>query len=361
MNKSLSFAGLLLALFFSSTTAQATPPVKIGVVLPLTGGAASNGMTIRNSIFMADERYNKDARVEFLFEDDQLLPKNTVSAVRKLLDVDRVEGLIVFGSPTSLAVAPIAEQKKIPLLAFSIVRRVVENKNYVVKHWVTSEHESALIRSEVLRRGYKTVAIVSTVNDAMLQLRNDFIAAPPAKVLLDLELTPDTMDFNAIVARINQVKPDAVYHLLWAPQTGLFAEVLRRNQFKGDIFGVHNIEDPDQVAASKGALIGTWFVTGDDRSATDYYTEYKTLHGSLPSNGGVNAYDAAKLVIEGVASGNLNSYLHNVEDFKGAYGRYGATRKNDFAIPVAAKEVTENGFEFLKPPSSTPFTAIFKN
>ena len=87
--------------------------ITCGVVVPLTGGLASLGNSIKNSIQLASEKFDKEKHVSFLFEDDQYLPKNTTSAVTKFTQVDRVQCLIVFGSTPSIAVSDLAEKAKV--------------------------------------------------------------------------------------------------------------------------------------------------------------------------------------------------------------------------------------------------------
>jgi branched-chain amino acid transport system substrate-binding protein len=351
-SKQILFSILLSLLFLLPSKILHAQEVstKIGVILPLTGGAASNGEAIRNSITLADHEFDTENKVSFVFEDDQLKPSNTVSAFNKLLNIDKVQGVIVFGSPTALAVAPIAEQKQIPMLAMSIVDRVVLNRKYVVKHWVTADKENDLILREVKRKNYKNLAIVTTSNDAMLKLRDLFLNSESPKIILNEEFTNDDLDFRATISKIKKSNPDAVYVLLWAPQPGLFAKMLRQSGYQNAIFGVHNLEDPNQIVASEGSLNGAWYVSGDDRKANDYYVKYQNKYDSLPANGGINSYDAGKLFIEGIKSGDLNNYLHSVKNFEGAYGIYSATGKNDFDIPAALKVIENNEFKFLTTP-----------
>lgn len=72
---------LILPLLFPVLATAEHPSFKIGIVAPLTGSSASSGVTIKNSVQMAQLRFDPLKSVKFLFEDDQLAPKNTVSAV----------------------------------------------------------------------------------------------------------------------------------------------------------------------------------------------------------------------------------------------------------------------------------------
>lgn len=209
--------------------------IRVGVVAPLSGGASNNGLSIANAIRLADQKYDSNNQVEFIFEDDQLKPKLTVAAVNKLILVDKVSALIVFGSPTSLAVNDIAEKNKVPMIAMSIVERVVEDKQYVVKHWVTALAENQALKKELDQRNYQSIAIVATQNDAMLRLK-DLCTDNDLPVVFSEEVTPEELDFKAIALKVKNAQPDAVYNLLWAPQPGVFAKMLRQVGYQGDIY-----------------------------------------------------------------------------------------------------------------------------
>ena len=332
---------LLSATFIRPSDSLAQNNFRVGVVAPLTGTASSSGETIKNSVLLASKHFDQNHKVEFLFEDDQLTPKETVKAVNKLIKIDQVNALVVFGTPTSLAVNMVAEAHKTPMIALSIHDQVVRGKQFVFKHWVSAEKENEKIISEVKKRGYKKVAVVTTINDAMLKLRDLFAQNTKNLLVAKEECNREELDFKPIIMRLLQTKPDAIYLLLWSPQPGLFAKQLRLAGFKGDLFGVHNLEDPKEIAISAGALAGAWIATGDDQHAQKYYESYLNTYGSLPSAGGINAYDVSKILIEGAHSKELSTYLNTLTGFSGAYGTYEATGQNDFNIPATIKILDE--------------------
>ena len=186
----------LFCLIHSASLAQETRTRIIGVVVPLSGLAVASGQTIKNSIQLALEE-SSNPTVKFLFEDDQFEPKNTVTAVRKLIEIDHVDGLIVWGTPTALAVNGIAEKAKVPLIAFSLLDKVVEDKKFVLKHWLPSSAISAGVASEVVKRHITTVSLVVQSNDAMLKLKDDFLNSNVAKVVSTVEYTRTEDDFRS--------------------------------------------------------------------------------------------------------------------------------------------------------------------
>ena len=100
--------------------------------------------------------------------------------------------------------------------------------------------------------------------------------------------------------------------------------------YRGEAFGVHNIEDPHDVEIAAGAMTGMWFANGDESAGENYVASYVQRFKEKPSIGGANGFDVAKLIIEAAKNGgDLNQYFHSVKGFSGAFGRYGATGRND--------------------------------
>lgn len=75
-----------------STNAQI---IKIGAPLALTGTAATDALNIKRGVELAQEDLIKQGvKVEVIYEDDGTDPKRTVTAVSKLINVDKVDFLI---------------------------------------------------------------------------------------------------------------------------------------------------------------------------------------------------------------------------------------------------------------------------
>src|SRR3989338_3378683 len=76
-----------------STGTPETGPIKIGVVVPLTGDGASFGIPIRRAGDLAIEEINTAGgiggrKLEVVFEDGKCDGKEATSAAQKLLNVD---------------------------------------------------------------------------------------------------------------------------------------------------------------------------------------------------------------------------------------------------------------------------------
>src|SRR5947209_19100084 len=106
-------AGMLA---FAPAHAQET--VKVGLILPMTGGQASTGKQIDNAVKLYMQQ-NGDTvagrKIEIILKDDAAVPDNTKRMAQELIVNDKVNFIAGFGvTPAALAAAPLATQAAVP-------------------------------------------------------------------------------------------------------------------------------------------------------------------------------------------------------------------------------------------------------
>jgi ABC-type branched-subunit amino acid transport system substrate-binding protein len=120
---------LFLCIFLSS--AATAEPIKIGVVSILSGEMATLGTDFVRAIEIATEKHNKDSDVKFqlIVEDDAFSQSKGLSAVKKLLEVDKVQALINLSTPTINSSYQILTQKKIPVMQLGLFENAQQIDN----------------------------------------------------------------------------------------------------------------------------------------------------------------------------------------------------------------------------------------
>lgn len=113
--------GLVFALLASGCVQQQEiqqkeETIKIGAVLPLTGIASVHGQNERQGIELAVKEINNGGgingkKLQVIYEDDETQPQKTLTAVKKLSEIDKVP-LIIGGTWDILANAVIPELDK---------------------------------------------------------------------------------------------------------------------------------------------------------------------------------------------------------------------------------------------------------
>src|SRR5713101_8167236 len=98
--------------------AQAQETVKIGLILPMTGGQASTGKQIDNAVKLYMQQKGDTVagkKIEIILKDDAAIPDNTKRLAQELIVNDKVNFIAGFGvTPAALAAAPLATQAKVP-------------------------------------------------------------------------------------------------------------------------------------------------------------------------------------------------------------------------------------------------------
>lgn len=153
-----------------TTPATPKPPIKIGILLPLTGHLASGG----EEGFKGMEMYFNEngwevagRKVELIREDEASDPKIALDKARKLVELDKVNVLTgIISSAVAIAVTDYAEQRKVPLIlgmSGSTTLAFKKKSPYVmgVGH-INGDHTYAVTKYGVEKLGYKKAIMMAS-------------------------------------------------------------------------------------------------------------------------------------------------------------------------------------------------------
>ncbi|MCB0311261.1 MAG: ABC transporter substrate-binding protein, partial [Bdellovibrionales bacterium] len=230
--------------------------LKVGVIFPLSGPAASVGNAAKNGMQLAYQNLSDDLknRLEIFYEDDSLSPAKSISSYRRLLQDIGVQVVVNASSITGKALSPIAERDQIPLITISSDPEVVENRKFVVSFWVNAEDEAEAILMEARRRGYKKIARVTSSDPFCLAIHAAFDSKnnDDPEVMLDEEYTAEVKDFRTYLSRISTNKEiDAIMLGLMPGQLGIFAKQARSMGLTIPFFGYEMMEDLNELKVSE--------------------------------------------------------------------------------------------------------------
>ena len=110
------FSALVFVVLFP-VSALAAPPIKIGLLVPISGAYARPGENIKNGVMLAFEQAGPIAgrEVEIIVEDTEMKPAVAMTKLRKLVEHDKVHFTAgCYSSAVGLAVRDYAEKHKVP-------------------------------------------------------------------------------------------------------------------------------------------------------------------------------------------------------------------------------------------------------
>jgi len=332
---------------------------RVGLILPLTGPAAPLGISARNAAEMAYDSLTNDAKssIELKFEDDQADSTKTVTAFKKLTDFDKANTILTIFSNASSAASPLAEEKKIPLIALATGSpQVIKDKEYVVSLWVNEKAQADNFVAEIEKQNYKNIGLVITNHEGMLSLAEHITDQLQAKglentIVLREQFNPDNKDFRSFITKAKAKDIDACLVLLMTGQPGLFAKQARELSLDIPLVGTGAFESNQEIATSSGALNNQHYISINDASP-EFYSEYQKKYGSNATVTAGIAYDAIKIIAQSIEKyGNdqnkLNWYLHNLNGFNGILGIYGSNGNNGFTLTASTKIIKDGRYEKL--------------
>jgi len=309
-------AVLALGLCFGNAAAADT--VKIGLLAPLTGFAAADGLSVLNSVKLAVERINKEGgvmgkTVELVSYDDRADGKEAVALSRKLIQQDRVVGVVggSYSTP-SRAVAPIFEDEEIPFVAaYAVHPDITRAGKFCFRNGFLGmvEGKSAgYVSVELLKA--KRIALLTSDNDFGRTLATGFKEYVKNKTT-GVEIVSEQTypfkekDFKPYLAKIKEVNPDIIFASGYYFQTGPIVNQAREMGLNTQILGEEGADSPKflEIAgkAAEGFVIVTNLNRDDQRPIVqDFLKEYKNRYAIQPDMVGASAYDAFMILCDGI-------------------------------------------------------------
>jgi branched-chain amino acid transport system substrate-binding protein len=308
-------AAAVAASGLAGTRAFAADPVKIGLILPMTGQQQSTGRQTLAAVklYMAQNGDTVAGRkVEIVLKDDAAVPDATKRLAQELIVNDKVNMVAGFGiTPCALAVAPLATQAKIPEIVMCAGTSIItERSPYIVRTAFTLAQSTVPMADWAAQNGIKKV--VSMVSDyapgvdSEVSFRDEF-TKKGGQILEAIRFPLAAPDFAPFLQRARDAKPDAIFVFVPAGQGAVFVkQFLERGLDKAGIkiIGPGDVTDDDVLNGMGDAVIGTvtaHFYSADHDSPANkaYVAAFEKANNNMrPNFMSVGGYDGMHLIYE---------------------------------------------------------------
>lgn len=203
------------------TLPEGSGPLKVGVILPLTGDAGVYGEAMRNVSDLAFEEINKSGGVLGrqllpIYEDGKCSGKDSSSAAQKLVNIDKVQVVVGgFCSGESLAALPIVEQAKAFIISGGSSSPDLTGASPFFTRVVPSDavQGQVIAKTAYEKNNWKNVALIQEKTDYALGLYKSFSSAFEAlggKIEKE-EFQTQTSDFRSQLSKLKSTNPDALF------------------------------------------------------------------------------------------------------------------------------------------------------
>ena len=317
--------------------------ILLGHVASMTGEQATFGQSTDRGIRMAVEEANakggvKGKQLEVKTLDDQGKPEEAAVAATRLMTEDKVTMLLgEVASSRSLAMAPIADQNKVPMISSASTNPKVTKDGDKTRPFVFRvcfiDPFQGTVMAKYARENLKItkVAILRDVgNDYSVGLANffaDTLKQLGGQVVSDQSFKAGDQDFKAQLTTIKNAKPEAIFVPAYYTDVALIARQARELGIKVPLLGGDGWDSSKLYEIAQGALDGSAFsnhYTHENPAPViqDFVKKYKEKYNEVPDALAAMGYDAAKVAVDAM------------------------NRATDLSGPAIAKAVSETkGFE----------------
>lgn len=301
--------------------AFAADPVKIGLIIPLSGGNSLSGAEVLAGVTLAAEECNAAAgangrTIQIVKEDDAGVPTTGASAAQKLIERDRVVAII--GSQTSnvsIAIGNLGRKTKVPVITAGAASSEITESNVAGDPWIframpgTGEQggESASDMLKLLK--LKRVAVIYDNSSYGRLLSDSFVKAVKSmggELVATEHYEQGEQDFYTLLTRVRETKPEGVFI------AGLIAEgaaILRQSSeinFKTQFYGSggmisNSLLDLAGKAASEGFAVNVMYEPNTTNPFGKAFGERFQKRFSLPGNTlSGHGFDVGSIVCDAV-------------------------------------------------------------
>jgi branched-chain amino acid transport system substrate-binding protein len=326
--------GVILLLSPTCINAE-PPPIKIGVLLTLTGSMSNWGQSAQEGLILAQEGINSASatqngpRIQLVFEDyGNFDLKRAVSAAHKLITVDKVNVLFSYLTEDTEVVWNIAAQNKVPVIAMAAGAANVTTDRPNVFRMSPSDIDLMTAASKFVSSWNRTNICIVNHQIAYFEDMSSFLehnwSAGKAQPILRIDLAPADKDFRSAIGRLKARRCDALFALVLPDSMGTLLQQLRAVNFFPFIVGPPGAADPAILSLPSELTDGIVFARFEDPSA-EFAQRFRTRFGHNPGITADYGYDALTVLLSvvsrfGSSTEEVARGLLQVKGHRGASG-----------------------------------------
>jgi branched-chain amino acid transport system substrate-binding protein len=313
--------GFLSALAASATAlsvprlAWAAEPLKIGLILPLTGPFASTGRQIEAACRLYIAR-NGDTvagrKVELIVKDDTGSPETTKRIAQELIVQEKVAILAGFGlTPLALATAPLATEAKVPMVVMAAATSIIPTRSpFIVRVSMTLPQITAPMAEWALKNNIKRVVTLVADYGPGLDAEKTFVkrfTEGGGTIVESIRSPLQNPDFAPFLQRVKDAKPDALFVFVPSGQgTAVMKQFAERGLGEAGIklIGTGDVVDDDILDAmgepTLGVITSFHYSAAHPSAENKAYVEafMKANNGMRPNFMSVGGYDGMHMIYE---------------------------------------------------------------
>ena len=321
-----TFVAMLLAVVMALTMAggalaEETAAIKVGLIGPMTGDAASYGVSVAQGAELAVGEVNAlgGVQLELNVQDDEHDPEMSVNAYNTLWDWG---AQMIIGTVTTspcIAVAAEAYNDRMFMLTPSASSTdVIADKDNVYQICFTDPAQGSASAQYIAEHGLATkVAVIYNNADAYSTGIYQTFEAEAAELGLEVvavaTFTNETTDFSVQLTQAREAGAELVFLPIYYTPASMILQQAANMEFKPIFFGVDgmdgilNIEGFDTSLAEGVMLLTPFSADATDELTVNFVTNYEAAYGATPDQFAADAYDAVYTIYAAINAAGITA------------------------------------------------------
>ncbi|GGQ86565.1 branched-chain amino acid ABC transporter substrate-binding protein [Couchioplanes azureus] len=291
----------------------AAEPIRIGALLPLSGGNAPSGQADVAAARLAVDEVNAAGGllgrpVELVVKDDACDPATAVIAANELVAADVVASVGGFCSNATIPTLKIFHTAGIPAVVplANSTDLLAPGYNSAFLISGTTRDEAKMAHAWMRELHTARLAVVDDGTSYSVSLAQSTAAADSGIVVaLQSRLSQDADDYTDLARRVIDGRADMVYFTGYYVEAGRLIKDLRKAGYTGKIMLADGCIDAEifkhTPKADAEGVYGTSFPMPQFQPGIEDWTaRYRTANGVEPLPSTLETYDATKLTLDAV-------------------------------------------------------------
>ena len=370
MNRILAVCSMICVCLMYATMSFASGTIKIGGLFAVTGPASFLGEPEKKTLEMLVKEANDKGgingmKLEAVIYDTTGDATKAVQLATKLIKDDKVS--VIIGPSTtgeSMAVIPVAEKEKIPLISCAAGIKITDP----VKSWVfktpANDHVAAeKILNYMAKQKQKSIALLTVTDGFGSSGREQIKALAKQKgftIVADEVYGPKDTDMTSQLTKIRGIKPDVI--ICWGTNPGpaVITKNVKQLGIKIPLYMSHGVASKKFIElagadAAEGVMLPAGKLAIYDvlpkndpqyKLLKDYDQAYKKTYGVEASTFGGYAYDAwlltaAAIKKSGTTPDKIRNGIEQTQKLVSISGVFNMTPKDHNGLDLSAFEMVK--------------------
>jgi branched-chain amino acid transport system substrate-binding protein len=337
-------------------------PIKIGAILPLTGINSDLGNSVRAGLEEAENEINKKGeKLKVIYEDSQGDVKTALTIAQKLIEIDKIDAMIVFLDPISVALAPVTNEKKIIQISLTVNPEINKLSDYSFTIFPVVDSEIPVQIEYVKSKKPKKIAIFHVNVPSHVYAKDKLISEMEKEGIISRDdvhietIQVNDADYSTQLAKIASFKPDLLITYIYPSFLNRFYKQI--SVFKINVpilmnlggIGLPYVDSQYTNYVENTVFTAPIFYTRENEKLKNLIEKAKNKNQKLDLTMFAYGYDSLSILFNALLNSNKDinkaiEFIKNLRDYQGVSGKITIDKNRNSQVEIRLTKYKNGNF-----------------